>query len=246
MRDDPPDLVVSVGGDGTFLRAARVAAEADCPVLGVKVGRLGFLTEIEPGPDALELVRAALEGRARCRGTARGDGGARGRHLVPGPVGDERDHGREVDPPSSGEARGPRRRRVRDHVLGGRRDRGDADRIHRVLLLGARSDRESQRRRAWCSPRSPRTWCSTDRSSSGRSRWWSSRWSVTSRASCPPTVGRGSSCRSARRSGSSRRRDPRGSWRRRTRPGFLARVRDKFDLPGDPPDVGGAGVRGRR
>lgn len=60
-----PDLVVSVGGDGTFLRAARVAAEADCPVLGVKVGRLGFLTEIEPGPDAIALVRAALEGRAR-------------------------------------------------------------------------------------------------------------------------------------------------------------------------------------
>ena len=65
VRDDRPDLVVSVGGDGTFLRAARVAAEADCPVLGVKVGRLGFLTGIEPGPDALELVRAALEGRAR-------------------------------------------------------------------------------------------------------------------------------------------------------------------------------------
>jgi NAD+ kinase len=65
VREDRPDLVVSVGGDGTFLRAARVAAEADCPVLGVKVGRLGFLTEIEPGPDALELVQAALEGRAR-------------------------------------------------------------------------------------------------------------------------------------------------------------------------------------
>jgi NAD+ kinase len=63
VRQDPPNLVVSVGGDGTFLRAARVASEADCPVLGVKVGRLGFLTEIEPGPDALELVRAALEGR---------------------------------------------------------------------------------------------------------------------------------------------------------------------------------------
>jgi NAD+ kinase len=65
VRGDRPELVVSVGGDGTFLRAARVASEADCPVLGVKVGRLGFLTEIEPGPGALELVHAALEGRAR-------------------------------------------------------------------------------------------------------------------------------------------------------------------------------------
>jgi NAD+ kinase len=65
VRDERPDLVVSVGGDGTFLRAAHVAAEAECPVLGVKVGRLGFLTETEPGPAALELVRAALEGRAR-------------------------------------------------------------------------------------------------------------------------------------------------------------------------------------
>jgi NAD+ kinase len=65
VHHEPPDLVVSVGGDGTFLRAARVAAEADCPVLGVKVGRLGFLTEIEPGPDAIALVRGALEGRAR-------------------------------------------------------------------------------------------------------------------------------------------------------------------------------------
>lgn len=57
------DLVVSVGGDGTFLRGAQVAALAGCPVLGVKVGRLGFLTEVEPG-DALELIRQALAGTA--------------------------------------------------------------------------------------------------------------------------------------------------------------------------------------
>jgi NAD+ kinase len=65
VHDDRSDLVVSVGGDGTFLRAAHVAAEIDCPVLGVKVGRLGFLTETEPGPGAAGLVRASLEGRAR-------------------------------------------------------------------------------------------------------------------------------------------------------------------------------------
>ena len=60
VRERRPDLIVSVGGDGTFLRAARVAAEVDCPVLGVKVGRLGFLTEIEPGPGARDLVANAL------------------------------------------------------------------------------------------------------------------------------------------------------------------------------------------
>ena len=60
----PVDLVVAVGGDGTFLRAAFVASRVRAPVLGVKVGRLGFLTEVEPA-DALPLIRDALEGRAR-------------------------------------------------------------------------------------------------------------------------------------------------------------------------------------
>jgi NAD+ kinase len=58
------DLIVSVGGDGTFLRAAHAASMADCPVLGVKAGRVGFLTEIEPD-DAVPLVEEALHGRAR-------------------------------------------------------------------------------------------------------------------------------------------------------------------------------------
>jgi len=52
------ELILSVGGDGTFLRAAHVAAAVGCPVLGVKVGRVGFLTEVEPeeAPPLLELV----------------------------------------------------------------------------------------------------------------------------------------------------------------------------------------------
>jgi len=63
------DLVVAVGGDGTFLRAAYLASRIGAsgigaPVLGVKVGRLGFLTETEP-PVAAELIMAALAGRAR-------------------------------------------------------------------------------------------------------------------------------------------------------------------------------------
>jgi NAD+ kinase len=61
--DVTPDLIVTIGGDGTFLRGAHVAAELDRPVLGVKVGRLGFLTEVEPD-EALSLIREALSGRA--------------------------------------------------------------------------------------------------------------------------------------------------------------------------------------
>ncbi len=58
------DLVVSVGGDGTFLHAAHLAARVGCPILGVKVGRVGFLTEVEP-EEAPELLERAMAGTAR-------------------------------------------------------------------------------------------------------------------------------------------------------------------------------------
>ena len=60
---DGLDLIVSVGGDGTFLHAAHVASRATCPVLGVKVGRLGFLTEVEPD-EAPDLLQRVLDGTA--------------------------------------------------------------------------------------------------------------------------------------------------------------------------------------
>jgi NAD+ kinase len=58
------DLVLTLGGDGTFLAGARVAAPRGIPLLGVNLGRLGFLTELEE--DQLEdgLARF-LEGRFR-------------------------------------------------------------------------------------------------------------------------------------------------------------------------------------
>ncbi|MET8944301.1 NAD(+)/NADH kinase [Streptomyces sp. NPDC004542] len=51
-----PDLIVTLGGDGTFLRGARLAAEHDALVLGVDLGRVGFLTEVP-----VAEVRAALD-----------------------------------------------------------------------------------------------------------------------------------------------------------------------------------------
>jgi NAD+ kinase len=42
------DLAVSVGGDGTMLRTVHLVCDADVPVLGVNVGHLGYLTEVEP------------------------------------------------------------------------------------------------------------------------------------------------------------------------------------------------------
>lgn len=42
------DLIIAVGGDGTFLAAARATADFDIPVVGVNIGRLGFLVDISP------------------------------------------------------------------------------------------------------------------------------------------------------------------------------------------------------
>jgi NAD+ kinase len=41
------ELVLVLGGDGTFLRAAELARNVEIPVLGVNLGRIGFLAEAE-------------------------------------------------------------------------------------------------------------------------------------------------------------------------------------------------------
>lgn len=55
------ELVISLGGDGTILRAARVASPLSIPILGVNLGRLGFMTELRPD-DALSRVPAFVKG----------------------------------------------------------------------------------------------------------------------------------------------------------------------------------------
>jgi NAD+ kinase len=48
------ELVLALGGDGTFLRAAELARNVEIPVLGVNLGRIGFLAEAEN--DHIDLV----------------------------------------------------------------------------------------------------------------------------------------------------------------------------------------------
>jgi NAD+ kinase len=68
------DALVVLGGDGTFLRAARAVSEVDVPLLGINLGKVGFLSKAEAGE--LEAVlgrivdgeyrideRLAIEGR---------------------------------------------------------------------------------------------------------------------------------------------------------------------------------------
>lgn len=55
------DLAVSFGGDGTFLRAAHLVRDARVPVLGVNLGRLGFLAEVEVD-DVGRALRAVVDG----------------------------------------------------------------------------------------------------------------------------------------------------------------------------------------
>ena len=55
------DAVLSVGGDGTFLSASREVADSGIPVLGVNLGRLGFLSENKPEDVADALINGAYE-----------------------------------------------------------------------------------------------------------------------------------------------------------------------------------------
>lgn len=58
---DGTDIVISLGGDGTVLRAARLAAPKAVPVFGVNLGNLGFNTELK-GDEVLNKIGDIVSG----------------------------------------------------------------------------------------------------------------------------------------------------------------------------------------
>jgi NAD+ kinase len=53
------DVLVVLGGDGTFLRAARAVADVDVPILGINLGKVGFLSKVEA--HELEAILGQIE-----------------------------------------------------------------------------------------------------------------------------------------------------------------------------------------
>lgn len=57
------DLLIALGGDGTMLRAAHLCAPSDVPILGINLGRLGFLIQVEH-KECRKYLDQLLKGRA--------------------------------------------------------------------------------------------------------------------------------------------------------------------------------------
>lgn len=71
------DLLIVVGGDGTLLHAARSMADFDLPLVGINLGRLGFLVDVSPGEieDLLDqILNGEFDEDARALLDARMDG----------------------------------------------------------------------------------------------------------------------------------------------------------------------------
>lgn len=58
------DLVIVLGGDGTLISAVRLLGKKETPIMGINLGRLGFLTETRAG-DAIAAIKSVLDGDYR-------------------------------------------------------------------------------------------------------------------------------------------------------------------------------------
>lgn len=59
--DFDADFVISMGGDGTFLRAASLVGDKQIPILGINTGRLGFLADVD-GQEVEHTIQALYQG----------------------------------------------------------------------------------------------------------------------------------------------------------------------------------------
>jgi len=75
--DDSCDVLIAIGGDGTILKLARRYVDRQLPIVGVKGGRLGFLTEATPE----EVVTMLLSGRFKLEERMRITGGVLGKRA---------------------------------------------------------------------------------------------------------------------------------------------------------------------
>ncbi len=56
------ELILSIGGDGTILHSARIVASVSVPIVGINLGRLGFITEID-GNEVFSHLPGLLKGK---------------------------------------------------------------------------------------------------------------------------------------------------------------------------------------
>ncbi len=79
------DLVLSMGGDGTFLSAAHIVSDIGLPILGVNFGRIGFLCENRPEAVLKALMEGdfSIEYRTVLNATLKGPGARKSIGMLP-------------------------------------------------------------------------------------------------------------------------------------------------------------------
>lgn len=88
IDQDPPDALITFGGDGTLLRGARLLRGREVPILGVNLGRVGFLTtatrdQLGGAVEALAAGKYVLERRLSLHATIISDeGGVRSEQIA--------------------------------------------------------------------------------------------------------------------------------------------------------------------
>ena len=131
------DVAVVVGGDGSILRAAHAAALRGVPILGVNMGRVGFMSELEPSGAFRTHRDVPGDVRHRRAHDAAHDRPAR-RKAPAGRALAQRRDGQPRGEPQADRAGYLERHAVYLKISRRRRDRRDADGLHGLFDVGGR------------------------------------------------------------------------------------------------------------